>query len=271
MSHERVFIPNWPQLPSQFGALSTLRTGGISCAPYDDGTGAGARTGGGGFNLGDHVGDNALHVLHNRTLLSHYLPSNPQWLAQVHGSSVLNLDEPQNNLNADACVTSRPNVVCAILTADCLPVLFCDPTRGVVAAAHAGWRGLVNGVLENTIGMMGKLGTTPEQISAWLGPAIGPSKFEVGEEVRALFVDGDLSAAAAFTPSPTHPGKFYADIYQLARRRLVRSGVYQIAGGEFCTVSQPDQFYSYRRDGVTGRMASLIWVKAKVERRLNEG
>lgn len=255
MLSKRVLVPDWPQLPGQFGALTTLRTGGVSLAPYGDVTGVG------GFNLGDHVSDFAEHVAHNRSLLSHYLPSTPQWLSQVHGNLVLNFDESQFNLSADACVTSQPEVICAVLTADCLPVLLCDPEQSVVAAAHAGWRGLANGVLENTLDTMQQLGACPAKVLAWLGPAIGPSKFEVGEEVRVRFIEQDAAAAGAFTPNPSFPPKFYADIYQLARLRLSRLGVKKVAGGEFCTFSQPDKFYSYRRDGVTGRMASLIWVK----------
>lgn len=244
--------PDWQQLPAQFSALSTRRIGGVSLAPYDDGSGAS------GFNLGDHVGDLAEHVLRNRTLLAKVLPSEPQWLSQVHGTSVLNFDEPQTSLIADACITTKPNVVCAVLTADCLPVLFCDATHGVVGAAHAGWRGLADGILEKTVATMQQAGANPKHMLVWLGPAIGPSKFEVGEEVRARFDAND--AAATFIASPIQTGKFYADIYQLARLRLQRLGIHQLSGGQFCTFSEPDKFYSYRRDGVTGRMASLVWI-----------
>jgi len=245
--------PDWPQLPGQFGALSTMRRGGVSLAPYDDGSGTG------GFNLGGHVGDLNEHVLRNRTLLAEVLPNKVQWLTQVHGTAVLNFDEQQTSFIADACVTSTPNIVCAVLTADCLPVLFCDAKQGVVGAAHAGWRGLADGVLEKTIAAMKKAGANPEHILVWLGPAIGPSQFEVGEEVRAHFNDKD--ATAAFTASPFQADKFFANIYQLARIRLHRVGIRHVSGGQFCTFSEPDKFYSYRRDGVTGRMASLIWMK----------
>jgi YfiH family protein len=244
-----LLLPDWPNLPAQFGAGMTLRTGGVSLAPYD------------GFNLGAHVGDQIEHVMQNRTMLAKALPNEPEWLTQVHSATVLNLDEKQHNLVADACITTQANVVCAVLTADCLPVLFCDAKNGVVGAAHAGWRGLAEGVLENTIAAMQSAGANPAQIVVWLGPAIGPSKFEIGAEVRARFVEEDASAAVAFMPSTSIAGKFYADIYQLARMRLQNVGVHHISGGEFCTFSEPEKFYSYRRDGVTGRMASLIWIK----------
>lgn len=247
--------PDWPQLSVRFGAFSTLRTGGVSLAPYDDGFGSG------GLNLGDHVGDQMEHVSTNRALLAQILPNEPQWLSQVHGTSVLNFDQQQNSLIADACITTQANVVCAVLTADCLPVLFCDAKQSVVGAAHAGWRGLTDGILENTISAMQAAGANPERIWAWLGPAIGPSRFEVGEEVRARFADIDASAAIAFTSLESQATKFHADIYQLARLRLRRAGLQHISGGHFCTFSEPQKFYSYRRDGVTGRMASLIWIK----------
>lgn len=242
-----------PHFPAQFGALVTLRTGGVSFAPYDDGTGTG------GFNLADHVGDQSEHVVRNRALLREFLPSDPQWLTQVHSNIVLNLDDKPSNLVADACITTQANVVCAVLTADCLPVLFCDATNGVVGAAHAGWRGLADGVLENTVAAMRAAGADPKEISVWFGPAIGPLKFEVGEEVRARFVDKDACAVDAFVASASQSDKFYANIYQLARIRLEQVGIEQFTGGQFCTVSEPERFYSYRRDGLTGRMASVIW------------
>ncbi|MCD6027234.1 MAG: hypothetical protein K0R08_1753 [Solimicrobium sp.] len=265
MSSDFLLKPAWPQLSNgvgaQYGAFTTVRAGGVSHAPYDDHFGAG------GFNLADHVGDTIDNVVRNRTRLAEYLSefSSPdlQWLSQVHGTTVLNLDEKQGSLVADACISTRANVVCAVLTADCLPVLFCDRKHGVVGAAHAGWRGLAAGVLENTVFKMKQAGAYPEHILAWLGPAIGPSKFEVGKEVREQFVGADTSTALAFTLNKIRPGKFYADIYKLARIRLQRAGVEQISGGQFCTFSQPDKFYSYRRDGVTGRMASLIWIKSQ--------
>ena len=252
-----VFVPDWPDLPSHVSALSTTRCGGVSLAPYDDGSGAG------GFNLAAHVGDQIESVMQNRSRLDHYLPGAPQWLTQVHGTQVLDLGVPQNTLVADACFTTQANIVCAVQTADCLPVLFCDAKTNGVAAAHAGWRGLVNGVLENTLAKMFEAGAEPDNITIWLGPAIGPDQFEVGAEVRQQFINADPCADAAFVPSDTQNGKFYADIYQLARLRLQRAGVYRIFGGNCCTVSEPEKFYSYRRDGVTGRMASLIWTNSE--------
>lgn len=252
---EIVFVPDWPDLPVQFNALSTLRTGGFSLAPYDDGSGAG------GFNLASHVADDFAHVQQNRSLLAPYLPCEPSWLTQVHGTDVVKLGRPQHDLVADACFTPLPGVVCAVQTADCLPVLFCDAKTNVVAAAHAGWRGLANGVLEKTLWHMHRAGAAPGDVLVWLGPAIGPNQFEVGPEVRDQFVQDDSCAAAAFLPIEEKPGKFYADIYQLARLRLQKLGVTQISGGNFCTFTQREKFFSYRRDGVTGRMASLIWIK----------
>jgi polyphenol oxidase len=244
---------NWPQLPKQFSAFTTLRSGGVSCDPYDDGTGKG------GLNLADHVGDSPEAVSANRALLAQWLPQSPQWLVQVHGTTVLNFDKKPADLTADACVTSQAKTVCAVLTADCLPVLFCDVKNGVIGAAHAGWRGLADGVLENTVIAMEQLGADAKHILAWLGPAIGPAKFEVGAEVRDRFIEQNISAISAFTPS--HSDRFLADIYRLARLRLQHVGVHQISGGQFCTVSEADKFYSYRRDGVTGRMASVIWME----------
>jgi YfiH family protein len=250
-----VFVPHWPELPNQFGALSTLRAGGFSLTPYDDGLGAG------GFNLASHVGDDSANVQKNRSLLANFLPCDPVWLNQVHGTAVAELGRTQHHLTADACFTPIPGVVCAVQTADCLPVLFCDAKTNVVAASHAGWRGLVSGVLEKTLEHMCRAGAAPGDILVWLGPAIGPRQFEVGSEVRDQFIQDDSCALAAFVQREKKPGKFYADIYQLARLRLQKAGVNHISGGNFCTVTQREKFYSYRRDGVTGRMASLIWIK----------
>ena len=253
MLPECLLKPNWPGLPEQFGAYTTTRQSGVSFAPYDDGSGAH------GFNLATHVGDQPEAVDANRLRLNSFLPAQPQWLTQVHGASVANLDDPTTGLEADAVMSTRVGAVCAVMTADCLPVLFCDPVNGVVAAAHAGWRGLAAGVLENTVTQRCRAGARVEQILAWLGPAIGPEQFEVGAEVRAQFVASAPADANAFALCGVE--KFHANIYQLARRRLQACGLVSIEGGEYCTVTQRRQFYSYRRDGVTGRMASLIWVK----------
>ncbi|MDC8760383.1 peptidoglycan editing factor PgeF [Janthinobacterium fluminis] len=254
-------LPHWPDAPANIGALSTLRGGGVSPAPYGDGQG------GGGLNLGVHVGDRADLVQRNRYLLQGVLPTQPAWLTQVHGSAALDASDivPGHAPEADASFTAARGAVCAILTADCLPVLFCDADGKVVAAAHAGWRGLAGGVLAHTVRAM--RGAGAGDILAWLGPAIGPSQFEVGADVLQAFRAGAEGAGAlaeveaAFAPLPGRPGKYLADIYALARSVLRRDGVGRIAGGEFCTVSDAARFYSYRRDGVTGRQASLIWRK----------
>ena len=253
--------PDWPDAPDNIGALSTLRGGGVSAAPYDDGNGAG------GLNLGLHVGDDPGQVEHNRRLLETVLPSQPAWLSQVHGTTVVDAAAlaPEQAPQADASVSSARGVVCAILTADCLPVLFCTVDGSLVAAAHAGWRGLAGGVLSRTVAAMRAQGAG--EILAWLGPAIGAQQFEVGADVLQAFLDcapdqaGVQQVRAAFVPLASRAGKYRADIYALARIVLRQDGVQRIAGGEFCTVSDPLRFYSYRRDGVTGRQASLIWRK----------
>lgn len=236
-------IPDWPA-PAGVRALQTLRTGGCSPAPWDS------------FNLGDHVGDEAGNVLRNRLALRKLLPGEPRWLRQVHGTTVVDAGGDHLSFpDADAAFARNQGAVCAVMTADCLPVLFCDRAGTVVAAAHAGWRGLQAGVLEATIAAMG---VAPSELMAWLGPAIGPACFEVGDEVREAFLALDAMAAVAFAPGL--PGKWLADIYLLARQRLQRSGIDAIFGGGLCTVSDGERFFSYRRDGVTGRMATLIWL-----------
>lgn len=246
-------IPDWKDAPGNIGAISTTRKGGFSRAPYDD------SEEGGGLNLGVHVGDDPDHVHANRALLRAMVPAEPAWLSQVHGITVLDaahvIDAPQ----ADASMTTQAGVVCAIQTADCLPVLFCDTAGRVVGAAHAGWRGLAGGVLESTVKRMRAAGAN--DILAWLGPAIGPQRFEVGQEVFDAFIAREAQMAQAFVSIEDAPGKYLADIYQLARLALASVGVDRVSGGGLCTVSDRDRFYSYRRDGITGRMASLIWLK----------
>lgn len=253
-------VPHWPGLPASVGAWSTVRAGGASLAPYGDGQG------GGGLNLGVHVGDDAARVAQNRARLAAMLPSQPAWLNQVHGVAVADAASLAGRVaDADASVASAPGLVCLVMTADCLPVLFSSQDGQVVAAAHAGWRGLANGVLQRTLQAMRERGAG--EILAWLGPAIGPQQFEVGQDVAQAFLDTSLNAAerqafqAAFRAIHGRPGKYLADIYALGRLMLARDGVTQVAGGEYCTVSDASQFYSYRRDGVTGRQASLIWRK----------
>ena len=236
------WVPDWPAPPA-VRALVTTRRGGVSEAPWD------------GFNLGMHVGDDPVAVIENRRCLRAALPAEPVWLEQVHGIEVVRAE--RGSARADASVAREPGTVCAIMTADCLPVLLCDTGGTVVAAAHAGWRGLVDGVLENTVRTMA---VRADCVVAWLGPAIGPEAFEVGEEVRERFVTADPGAAGAFRPAEK-TGKWMGDLFALARQRLERAGVTMIHGGGQCTVSDPERFYSYRRDGVTGRFASLIWLE----------
>lgn len=236
------YVPHW-DVPANVRALQTTRNGGFSSAPWDS------------FNLGDHVGDAPEAVAANRQALRSRLPGEPAWLKQVHGTLAVNADFESKNVEGDAAYARQPRQVCAVLTADCLPVLFCDRRGTVVAAAHAGWRGLQAGVLESTLAAMAVPGA---DVLAWLGPAIGPQCFEVGREVRDAFVAADPDAAKAFVPGAA--GKWLCDIYLLARQRLQRAGVSAISGGGECTVSEAARFFSYRRDGVTGRMASLIWL-----------
>jgi YfiH family protein len=260
------FAPDWPGLPSRVRALTTTRLAGVSPAPYDDGQG------GGGFNLGVHVGDDLANVRQNRAALRAVLPAEPLWLSQVHGTVVADANAAVtaplvgDGLSAaapeaDACIARGPGAVCVIMTADCLPVLFADVSGTVVGAAHAGWRGLAGGVLKRTLEAMRSAGAG--EITAWLGPAIGPEKFEVGADVVQAF--GPDAPASAFRPIEGSPGKFLADIYALARHVLQRDGVSQISGGEYCTVTQSERFYSYRRDKVTGRQATLIWITPEEE------
>ncbi|HYD95507.1 MAG TPA: peptidoglycan editing factor PgeF [Noviherbaspirillum sp.] len=248
-----LILPDWTGAPPNIGAFCTTRSGGCSTGPYDDGAG------GGGLNLGVHVGDDADAVARNRALLRGLLPQEPAWLSQVHGSTVADAGTVSGAPRADACIATTSGAVCVIQTADCLPVLFCDAGGAVVGAAHAGWRGLAGGVLENTVRRMRDTGAS--RILAWLGPAIGPQCFEVGQDVFDAFVACDRAAATAFVPQSGHAGKYLADIYALARLALQRAGVEQVSGGGLCTVTDERRFYSYRRDRVTGRMASLIWLK----------
>ena len=236
-----MILPDWPAPPS-VKSLMTTREGGVSGAPWAS------------FNLGDHVGDDPARVAANRARLRERLPAEPGWLRQVHSARVVELGRDAN-LEADASFTREQEQVCAVLTADCLPVLFCDRAGSVVAAAHAGWRGLAGGVLEATVAAMR---ADPGEVLAWMGAAIGPAAFEVGDEVRGNFVGQHPEAASAFVPHG--PGKWLADLYRLARIRLESAGVRAVYGGGRCTFSEADVFFSYRRDGVTGRMASLVWL-----------
>ena len=235
-------IPDWPA-PAGIRACVTTRAGGVSLAPFDS------------FNLGDHVDDDPVAVAHNRQRLTHIFDVQPAWLSQVHGVVVAPAN-PEHIVEADASWTATPGIACTVMTADCLPALFCDRAGTRVAAAHAGWRGLAAGVLEATAQ---SLNVEPQDILVWLGPAIGPKAFEVGAEVRAVFIEDLPQSAEAFVPS-VNPGRFMADIYELARLRLARYGITAVYGGGFCTVTDP-RFYSYRRSPRTGRFASLIWIE----------
>ncbi|MDP3538899.1 MAG: peptidoglycan editing factor PgeF [Azonexus sp.] len=241
-----LLIPDWPA-PVNVRALQTLRSGGCSPAPWDS------------FNLGDHVGDASENVVANRAALRQLLPAEPLWLNQVHGIAAVDAAKSPFSISADAAYSRTAGVVCTVMTADCLPVLFCNRAGSVVAAAHAGWRGLEAGVLEATVKAMA---TNPGEILAWLGPAIGPQFFEVGDEVRAAFLSRDPLAASAFIAGAS--GKWLADLYLLARQRLESIGIVNISGGDRCTFSEEESFFSYRRDGVTGRMATLIWFESQV-------
>lgn len=238
-------VPDWPA-PANVKALQTTRNGGVSKTPYAS------------LNLGEHVKDDLIAVAHNRQLLSPYLPSEPVWVNQVHGVEVIDAAKSGCLENADGAFATRKDVVCVTMTADCLPVLLCDKAGTVVAAVHAGWRGLCDGVIEAAIA---KMPAQPSDILAWLGPAIGPDAFEVGSEVRAQFVEKDAQARSAFKP---HGDKWLCDMYTIAKQRLNTLGVTQIYGGgvnaEFCTYTDEARFFSFRRDNVTGRMASLIWI-----------
>jgi YfiH family protein len=242
--HPDWIVPDWPAPPS-VKAFITTRAGGISKGAF------------GSFNLGMRAGDDPQAVAANRDLLREMLPAEPKWLRQVHGSRVVDADKITNVPEADAAVARKPGTVCAIMIADCIPVLLTDRAGTMVAAAHAGWRGLSSGVLEKTIARM-KL--PPEQLLAYLGPGIGPRAFEVGADVRDAFLAHDARSEWAFAPHS--PGKWLADLFELARRRLMAAGLAGVHGGGLCTYTDARRFYSYRRDRVTGRMAALIWLDA---------
>ena len=233
--------PDWPA-PASVRACVTTREGGVSEAPFDS------------LNLGDHVDDRLEAVAENRRRLTDHFSIKPAWLQQVHGIAVAQAD-PGIVATADASWTATPGIACAAMTADCLPALFCNRAGTRVAAAHAGWRGLAAGVLEATLDT---LDVPAEDVLVWLGPAIGPKAFEVGPEVREVFINQLPEAAEAFVPS-NNAGKFMADIYLLARLRLAERGVTAVYGGGFCTVTDP-RFFSYRRAARTGRFASLVWL-----------
>ncbi|HBG94577.1 MAG TPA: peptidoglycan editing factor PgeF [Chromatiaceae bacterium] len=242
--------PCW-DAPPNVQALTSTRRGGVSAGEFAS------------LNLAGHVADKPEHVAMNRALLceSLSLPTEPVWLTQVHGCRVVDITHPSGRCpTADACVSRQVGQVCAIMTADCLPVLLCDDAGRVVAAAHAGWRGLLHGVIETAVAA---LGVPPGQVHAWLGPAIGPDAFEVGPEVREQFCAHASQARDAFVAAGSR--RWFADLYLLARQRLAALDVERVSGGEHCTFSDQERFFSYRRDGRTGRMASLIWLSQQAD------
>jgi len=237
--------PDWPA-PRNVRALFTTRNGGVSSENYAS------------LNLGDHVGDDPSAVTRNRALLRKMLPGEPRWLKQVHGTAPIQVDAVDGVVEGDAAFSQHAGTVCVVLVADCLPVLLCDHAGSVVGVAHAGWRGLAAGVIERTVVSMGSQQTS---LMAWLGPAIGPNYFEVGDEVRQTFIEHDQNAALAFAPRANR--KWLANLYLLARQRLAEASVTEVYGGGECTFSDPARFFSHRRDGKTGntgRMAGLIWL-----------
>jgi YfiH family protein len=238
-------VPDWPA-PRGVRAFVTTRAGGVSSGEYAS------------MNLGKSSGDDPASVERNRAIVRARLPEAPRWMAQVHGTAVADLDGIAEDSipTADAATTGIPGRVGAVLTADCMPLFFCHETAGRVGVAHAGWRGLSAGVIEDTVRA---IGAPPRQVMAWMGPAIGPDAFEVGPEVRAAFLAHDAGAAAAFTRH--REGKYMADLYALARRRLALIGVERVFGGSFCTYHETSRFFSYRREKKSGRMGAFIWVE----------
>ena len=242
-------IPDWPA-PAHVKALFTTRNGGVSRGENDVYA---------SLNLGAHVNDDIAHVTRNRALLRRHLPNEPKWLKQVHGTLPVWIDHAEAvTPEGDAVLSRKSGTVCAVMVADCLPVFLCDAAGTTVGIVHAGWRGLAGGIIEQSIAAMQ---VDQRKLMAWLGPAIGPDHFEVGEDVYDTFVRHDAQAAHAFVPKHSqHEKKWLADIFLLARQRLASAGITEIYGGGVCTYSDPARFFSYRRDGETGRMAALIWL-----------
>lgn len=242
-----VIRPDWPA-PPRVHAVATTRLGGISTGDFAS------------FNLGDHVGDLPEAVAANRARLRAALdlPAEPCWLRQVHGVEVIAAGPQAVGHEADAVIASAPGEVCAVLTADCLPVIFCDDAGRHVAAAHAGWRGLAAGVLEATLDAFAGKGIASPSLLAWIGPVISADAYEVGVEVRRAFLAGDPAAAAQF--SANGRGRWQLDLVAIARRRLLAAGVRRVFGGELCTAGDPARFFSHRRDGRCGRQATLVWI-----------
>ncbi|MCU7798936.1 MAG: peptidoglycan editing factor PgeF [gamma proteobacterium symbiont of Lucinoma myriamae] len=248
-----MIIPDW-DAPENIKSLVTTRQGGCSKAPFDS------------FNLAEHVDDILQDVKKNRQQLMTRLPTEPIWLNQVHSNKVVDASQSEIGIDADGSYTTKADCVAIVMTADCLPVLMCNQQGTVVAAVHAGWRGLVNGILEQAVDKVLSAGQCqPEDLLIWLGPAIGPEKFEVGNEVRQEFLHKSAlfqkNIEQCFTPLNNKKNKYLADIYQLAKVRLLQQGIENVSGGNYCTYTEQEKFFSYRRDGKTGRMASLIWLE----------
>jgi polyphenol oxidase len=237
--------PDWPA-PTQVRAASTVRGGGVSRGPYE------------GFNLATHVGDEPHCVAENRGMLraALNLPAEPSWLNQVHGDAAVEAGSWNSPPRADGCVARGPGQVCAVMTADCLPVLFCNRDGDRVGVAHAGWRGLAAGILDTTVSALGLPGG---ELMAWLGPAIGQSAYEVGDDVRVALLARDMGATVAFRQNDR--GRWQLDLYELARRALRALGIREIYGGGYCTYTDAERFFSFRRDGQCGRMATLVWIE----------
>jgi YfiH family protein len=244
MFHPDWIVPDWPA-PGNVRAVITTRAGGVSTGPYSS------------FNLGRTTGDDEAAVKENRDRLRSLLPADPRWLRQVHGATVVEAESVRDAPQADAATARESGTVCSIMIADCLPVLFTDAQGSIVAAAHAGWRGLAAGILDNTIAAMAARGANARDLVAYIGPGIGPAAFEVGEDVYEAYTSRDAGAAAAFRADGR--GKWLADLPLLARRALERCGVTRVYGADLCTYSDARRFYSYRRDRVTGRMGAFIW------------
>lgn len=238
-------VPDW-DAPARVRAFVTTRAGGVSTGEYAS------------MNLGNRSGDEPARVARNRLIVREALPAMPRWMVQVHGPAVADLDilREVDVATADAAVAGMPGRVGVVLTADCMPLFFCDARGTRVGVAHAGWRGMASGVIENTVRAMG---VAPGGVMAWMGPAIGPEAFEVGPEVREAFVAADERARHAFVQHK--PGKYMADLYALARLALERAGVARVHGGGFCTYREADRFFSYRREQKSGRMGAFIWME----------
>ena len=239
-----IIKPDWPA-PKNIVAFTTTRTGGVSTDACSS------------LNLGNRNADSAENIAANRKILrtAMQLPNEPYWINQTHSTIAITIDHDYKITEADASFTTETNCICVVNTADCLPLLVCDREGTAVAAIHAGWRGLLDGVIENTLDLFTQ---TPDEILVWLGPAIGPEVYEVGDEVRTQFIEHDPQAELAFKPSPNE--RWLMNIYLLARQRINKKGITAIYGGEFCTYTQNDQFFSHRRDSKTGRQCSLIYL-----------